>query len=112
MMSVLQPWVENLTLKQQTQLLAVVRGPDDGCAVAKELTRRARHAFLVAADKKASYTSDALLHDLDLGKLEYKSQHLTSHLRKAARRIAEGHPDEAIREYWKYVGEELDGLLK
>jgi len=49
--SVLQPWVENLTLMQQSVLLAAIRGPDGirKDHIAKKLSRWLRRCILVTA---------------------------------------------------------------
>ena|SRR5580658_5627088 len=109
--SVLQQWVETLPLKQQVTLISAVRGPDDGCRVAKELARRLRQVVLVPAEKKPSFMSADLDQGLDLGVLEYKSQHYTQHVRKAARLLAEVHPEEPVRAHWQWVRDRLDNQL-
>ena len=59
--SVLQDWVGECTLKQQTTLLSVIRGSDNECVSAKNITKMLRYLILTNADKGTEFMSDNIL---------------------------------------------------
>lgn len=128
MPSVLQPWVEDLTLMQQSVLLGAIRGPD-GIAkysAAKYLLRWYRRCILISAfdrvalttpsdQRGGSFTGPSTSSDADTGDWwvkmephieEYLRQfdsypsHYTKHFMMACEIVGYKHPDEGIRNWW------------
>jgi hypothetical protein len=129
-MSVLQDWVEDLTLMQQSVLITATRGPDGlpKDHISKLLIRWLRRCYLKSAfDKKAlsdpcytgggSFTGPSLLEDhisnweSGMSKLldEYLKvvdeipHHFQLHFMHAAEILGYKHPDQRIRHWWRYT---------
>lgn len=127
-MSVLQPWVEGLTLMQQTVLLTAIRGPDGTpkYGPVKMLQRWFRRCVLLSAmDGEAltnpydsnggSFTGPSIAknsgglaweHPMDalvgeyLKALDALPHHFQLHFLHAAEIVGYKHPDERIRVWW------------
>lgn len=118
-MNVVQEWVSNLTLMQQTVLITAVRGADTLSKhhISKYLLRWYRRCVLISAfdrcvladpfdPRGGSFTGPIRAESLD----ELASQYLCSvdelpfhfhlHLVHAAEVLGYKHPNEAIREWW------------
>lgn len=132
-MSVLQPWVESLTLMQQTVLMTAVRGPDGvpKYGPAKMLLRWYRRCILLSAMDRAvlptpvtlgggSFTgpsfswTDGAVHDdwtgpMDsivgeyLRELDALPHHFQLHFLHAAEILGYKHPDAVTRDWWNYT---------
>jgi hypothetical protein len=118
-MTVLQQWVESLTLMQQSVLITSVRGPDTlpKYHVSKYLLRWYRRCILLSAFDRCALTDP---HDLRggsfTGPIEAPSLddvasrylrsvdevpfHFHAHLIHAAEILGYKHPDHAIRAWW------------
>ena len=125
MPSVLQPWVNDLSLMQQSVLITAVRGPDGlrKDHVAKVLCRWLRRSFLISAFEKAalldpyqrgggSFTGPCnWLNKLGAPSLEAAfdeylrcvdeiPHHFQLHLMHAAEILGYKHPDSEVRDWW------------
>lgn len=118
-MSVLQPWVEELTLMQQTVLITATRGPDgiQKDHIAKILLRWYRRCILYSAfDGKifkefhepggGSFMGPSPIADMNevidgyLRSVDEIPHHFQLHLMHASEIIAYCHPDEWYRNWW------------
>ena len=118
-MSVLQPWVETLTLMQQTVLISAVRGADTLAKhhLSKYLLRWYRRCVLYSAfdrcvisdphdPRGGSFTGPIEAPSLDQLGTDYLTSvdelpfHFHMHLIHAAEILGYKHPDLAIREWW------------
>lgn len=103
MKSVVQDWVNNLTLKQQTVLFTALRGPDGlpKNNVAKQLCKFVRFCVLLNADTNSDFIDPLNMPIEDMIKLtedhdEYP-HHFLMHLVHTAEIIGYYHPNGAIR---------------
>ena len=118
-MSVIQPWVNTLTLMQQTVLLTALRGADTVAKfhVSKYLLRWFRRCVLLSAfdrcvlrdpydPRGGSFTGPIEAESLDeltsryLRSVDEIPLHFHLHLIHAAEIIAYKHPDTEIRQWW------------
>ncbi len=122
MASVLQDWVQELTMMQQSVLIAAVRGPDGirKNHPVKVLCRWVRRCFLLSAfDRRAltdpyengggSFTGPCRtdsVRDLDhalqlyLESTDELPHHFQAHFMHAAEILGYKHPDPVTREWW------------
>lgn len=116
-MSVLQPWVENLSYMQQSVLIAAVRAPDTlrKDHPAKQLMRWYRRCILVCAFEKIIHLTPeepcggkftgpivdpyALRNDY-LHNVDEVPHHFHLHLLHAAEIIGYRHPNQTISMWW------------
>lgn len=116
-MNVMQPWVGDLTLMQQSVLISACRAPD-GLGkehVAKLLWRWLRRCFLLSAfDRRILFTPDEIgggsftgpVDDIDAASRRYLKlvdevpHHAHLHLLHAAEILGYKHPEAAIRNWW------------
>jgi hypothetical protein len=118
-MNVMQPWVESLTLMQQSVLITTVRGPDTlpKYHVAKFVLRWYRRCILLSAfdrcvledpndPRGGSFTGPIGDKSLDQTASEYLRAvdevplHFHMHLIHAAEILGYKHPKPTIREWW------------
>jgi len=118
-MNVMQSWVEDLTLMQQSVLITAVRGPDTlpKYHVAKYLLRWYRRCVLLSAFERCvlsdphdqrggSFTGPIGSKSLDQTASEYLRAvdeiplHFHMHLLHAAEIVGYKHPDADIRKWW------------
>ena len=126
-MNVVQEWVSNIPMMQQTVLLTAIRGPDGTpkYSAAKYLLRWYRRCVLLSAmDGRilnnpvnlngGSFTGPSCNGDLEKGwkpemdkivgdylkELDAIPHHFHMHLMHAAEILGRKHPDEGIRDWW------------
>lgn len=104
MSSVLQEWVQALTWKMQSVLIAAMRGPDDVKSVEiKKLSRWLRITCQENADPSHTFMEGGMEPDVDsqalFDELEYRSWHYFSHLLYALEIVAYRGPDRSARAF-------------
>lgn len=111
--SVLQKWIQSLTLKQQTVLIEVIRGPDFANLLnLKRLIRWIRSIVLNNADPGRSFMKGYTPPKSDLKKeFDFCTVHLASHLLYSLEVIAYKHPDPKVSDiamdYYTYFVESI-----
>ena len=118
MLPVIQEWVQELPLMQQTVLLTAIRGPDGISKEhpAKEVLRWFRRCILLAAFERkpllspylpggGSFTGPATRSLDDIANAYFKAvdelpHHFQMHLMHAAEIIGYKHPDRLIGDWW------------
>jgi hypothetical protein len=114
--SVLQPWVSECTLKEQTTLLSVIRGNDNECVSAKNITKMLRYIILVNADKSTTFMDDKIL---PVGKVvnylknQYADNpHWVEHVVYASFVIGKSCDNPYARRYWFSIGGSVNPEIK
>lgn len=102
MSAVLQPWVQELTWKMQSVLIAAMRGPDDvQTTEIKKLSRWLRITCQENADPSHTFMEGGTAPDVQskalFDELEYRSWHYMSHLLYALEIIAAHGPNREAR---------------
>jgi len=112
MTSVVQEWINNLSWKQQTVLLAAFRGCDGlpKSDPSKRFTKQIREVILKNADPTSTFIESGLEYDLSYvkdffidcsrGGIDAYPVHWMMHFLQAAEVIGYKHPDSKIRKYW------------
>jgi hypothetical protein len=108
---VVQDWLKDLTLKQQTVLLSAIRGCD-GVAkedISKKFVRVYRSLILKDAyptKKVGTFMNDVILSKevVDFGKqLDHYPMHWLMHFIHAIEIVGYEHPEQAIRQNWRFI---------
>lgn len=112
MSSVVKPWVNDLTWKQQTVLFCALRGCDtaEKNDPAKFIIRNLRGTVLNnAGTQNGEFMrfTDVNLIDFTKNNLDAYPIHFILHVAHAAEIIGYKHPDPDIREYWYNVYESI-----
>lgn len=109
-MNVLQNWLSDLTLRQQTVLLAAVRGPDgvDKNDISRRLVRALRATILRDACPgngfmEEDWPTQAELRRDFLKRPDAYPLHWLVHFMHAAEVVAYEHPTEAVNMRWRFV---------
>ena len=107
---VIQPWLANMTWKQQTACLCALRGCDGVSRhdPSKRFIRRLRGAILHNADEKAPAFMDTDSYSIEDAKefikdCEQYPLHFVMHIAEAAKIIGFHHPDPDESKFWKTV---------
>lgn len=120
MVSILQNWVENLSLRYQGVLLSGIRGCDFATKEdsSKKLIRAYRGYILISFDKKPT----SFIEYIDIKELkermifflkdfDHYPMHYITHLLYASEIIGYKHPDKKIRKIWHWFYKSFVYLL-
>ena len=107
-----QPWVLDIDLLQQSSLISVLRGDDsvNGTNVkSKSVTKMLRYLIVNNIGKKDSYMSDHVMTGgevmLHLLKSRDNNRHWVDHIIAAAFIIKKTHPNNYTRKYWGHIAD-------
>lgn len=121
--SVLQPWVEKLSWKEQTGLISAVRGIDDteanGYDDLKKITKMLRYLILNNADNKTEFMTDKIMEADYLKSVlnieasyvknsKYTEGHWYAHILLAIKIIMNKHPNPYTKKYWAGIYDKLE----
>lgn len=121
--SVLQPWVEKLSWKEQTGLISAIRGVDDtdanGYEDLKKITKMLRYLILNNADNSTQFMTDQIMEADFLKSVlnieasyvknsKYAEGHWYSHILMAIKIIMHKHPNPYTKKYWYDIHSKLE----
>lgn len=117
-MNVLQDWLSNLTFRQQTVLIAAVRGPDgiDKYDFVRTLVRELRRVVLNDAAPGNGFMADEWpswdkIEECFLKRPDAYPFHWLIHFMHAAEVIGYKHPTEAVEMRWRALYFDMCGML-
>jgi len=112
--SIFNNWVLNLSLKDQSMLMTVIRGTDSENFECKKVTKMLRNIIVKTYTTKTKFSTETVYPDTDITNIlalhMYTEPHWYSHIVKAIKIIIKSYPDVYAVAYWNKVISQVEEL--